>query len=166
MSKPHFSKWIFVIAIVLIGSFVFINIQGPSYDTINAEIDAQSIVLGMTPDAVFETLGERPEQEMCVYGYEYTFTSTGLNIGFRTDGDTVRRITIRNTHDTILGCKVGESVDGVLNKVSPFGFEPDPTTMNRYKYDDLYFTAVSKEGQFIDQVILEIIDDKLIEYAY
>ncbi len=42
-----------------------------NYKDVNSNIDAHNIVLGLDHNAVFEELKEEPEQEMCVYGYEY-----------------------------------------------------------------------------------------------
>lgn len=145
---------------------LFILLAGCSssinYDEINGSIDAHSIVLGLDSKTVFEQLGEEPEQEMCVYGYEYNFSKTGLNIGFRLDDDTVRRVTVRNKEDSIFDLHVGDSLDGLAQRMTENGFEPDPSVDNRYMKDTLYFTAISKDGQTIDQLIIEVIDEGVL----
>ncbi len=134
-----------------------------NYEDINSNIDAHGIVLGLDTKTVFTQLGEEPEQEMCVYGYEYTFEKSGLNIGFRLNDDTVRRVTIRNEEDSIFGLHVGNTLSDVSKLMDENNFEADTTVDNRYMKDSLYFTAISKNGVSIDQLIIEVIDDDVLK---
>lgn len=152
--------------IYIIIAIFFLSLIGcgasPNYDEINSHIQAHDIELGQDPDTVFDLLGETPEQEMCVYGYEYTFVKTGLNIGFRLDNDTVRRVTIRNSDDRIYGIQVGDALEDVAEVMENHGYEKDESLANRYVHKDLYLTAVSKDGLSIDQLIIEVIDDGVL----
>lgn len=154
----------FILYILTAGLCLALSGCGSSanYDEVNSHINAHDIELGQGPDTVFDHLGEKPEQEMCLYGYEYTFEDAGLNIGFRLDNDTVRRVTIRNVEDTIYGIHVGDALEDVPDVMEKHGYEKDDNLANRYVHEDLYFTAVSKDGLIIDQLIIEVIDDGVL----
>ncbi len=102
---------------------------------------------------------------MCVYGYEFNFKIKDLNLGFRVDNNTIRRITVKNNTDTLYGIKNGMPLDQAKQLLLDAGFIPDETVKNRFKIDEVYFTVVSKKGTHADQLIIEIIDDKILEYA-
>lgn len=153
---------VLLICIGIATAAYFMLPSGSNYDEYNQLIDAKGIQFGMKPDTVFQLLGDKPEEEMCVYGYEFFFEDAGLNIGFMLDSDTVRRVTVRNTTDSLLGIYVGDSVDTAFESATQNGFTDDPSIQGRMKKEDVYFTAVSKDGKIIDQLILEIINDKVI----
>jgi len=134
----------------------------PDYSEVNSHIKAQGVQLGLEVNKVFELLDDQPDEEMCVYGYEYFFENSGLNIGFRLDQNTVRRVTVRNTHDSIYTIQVGDKIETVSQTLEDFGYAADETTQGRFVKDDLYFTPVSKDGQTIDQLIIEVINDDII----
>ena len=133
-----------------------------SYTQFNEQIDAQGIQFGMKPETVFELLKDKPEEEMCVYGYEYMFEESGLNIGFRLNSDEVRRITVKNTYNSILSSFVGDTVESAKQNALASGYVDDPTVKGRMNNESVYFTAVSKDGVVIDQLILEIIDSEVL----
>lgn len=141
------------------------NDQSQSLSIHNQHIQVASIKLGMSEQEVFEQLKVKPEEEMCVYGYEFNFKDEGLNLGFRVDTNTIRRITVINNTDTLYGIKNGMTLDEAKQVLLDAGFMSDETVKNRYKIDDVYFTVVSKKGTHVDQLIIEIIDDKILEYA-
>lgn len=134
----------------------------PDYSETNKHIDAQGIELGLDVNKVFEILDDQPEEEMCVYGYEFFFQNAGLNIGFRLDNDTVRRVTVRNTNDSIYDIHVGDTLETVSDTIKNSGYSEDESTAGRYVNGDLYFTAVSKDGSTIDQLIIEVINDDIL----
>ena len=155
---------IFKIIIVTLLTLVLMTAcsSSPDYSETNKHIQAQGIELGLDVNTVFETLKDQPEEEMCVYGYEYFFEKAGLNIGFRLDNDTVRRVTVRNSKDSIYDIHVGDDLASVAEIITSYGFSEDKTVAGRYVKDKLYFTPVSKDGAIIHQLIIEVIDEGVL----
>lgn len=131
----------------------------------NEHIQVGALKLGMSEEDVFEILKTHPEKEMCVYGYEFNFVDEGLNLGFRVDHHTLRRITVKNDTDQLYGVHTKMAMNEAESLILEAGFTPDDLVKNRFKMEDVYFTIVSKKGTLVDQISVEIIDDKILKYA-
>lgn len=130
----------------------------------NNKIAVDSIKLWMSEEEVFNLINEHPEEEMCVYGYEFNFEDRQINLGFRMDDHSLRRITTKNSMDTLYGIQIGMDVATAKELILSQNFTND-TQKNRYKNGDLYFTIGSKKGQVVDFLIIEIIDNDILNYA-
>lgn len=167
--KKKFSVILGVVCIALLVAFIFVQYQKNQeqqvLDAHNEHINVGRIKLGMSEKEAFEILNTQPEKEMCVYGYEFNFVDRGLNLGFRVDNNTLRRITVKNTTDELYGIHNQMAFDEAKALILEAGFKPDELVKNRFKMDDVYFTIVSKKGTHADQIILEVIDDAIVKYA-
>ncbi len=130
----------------------------------NEQIAVGQIKLWMSEKEVFETIDTRPEEEMCVYGYEFNVETLDINLGFRMDDHSLRRITVRNMTDSLYGIHNGMPIGTAEKILLAYGFNED-TQKNRYHIGDIYFTLGSKKGDMVNFMIVEIIDDAILNYA-
>ncbi len=157
-------KWLVFsfLLLILCLSLLFIFNKPTSYAQLNKHIEAKGIQLGMNPNDVFAILGDEVDQDMCVYGYEYNYVDYGLNIGFRLDDDTVRRITLYSPKYSIFDLKVGDTLENARRVGLEQGFVEDSKVNGRMYMGNIYFTPVSKKGLHVDQLIIEVIDADII----
>lgn len=169
MKKKNNLKGLFIglLCILLVGlSFIWFHTskQNKFRDFHNTQLAVDHIKLWMSEEDVFNLIKDRPQEEMCVYGYEFNFEDRQINLGFRMDDHTLRRITTKNPVDSLYGIQIGMDVATAKELIQSYGFSQD-TQKNRYKNDDLFFTIGSKQGQIVDFLIIEIIDNTILNYA-
>ena len=167
-TKSSFKPLVLLLVVTVLATGLFFGYKHIKREAIrdyhNEQIAVGQIKLWMSEKEVFDTIGTRPEEEMCVYGYEFNFEALDINLGFRMDDHTLRRITVKNMTDSLYGIQNGMPIGTAEKILLAYGFNED-TQKNRYHIDDVYFTLGSKKGELVDFMIVEIIDDAILNYA-
>lgn len=167
-------KKIIIISVFVIGLFVCGYIFGMPYyknvfyinKNVNPSIEASGIKLSIPESQVVEILGGAGEKAMCVYGYEYTYSDLGLNIGFRADNEQVRRITVTNNKDQIFGLKAGMTMEEARTILDRNGFVKDENSDFKFNKANTIITIKSLKGDMVDGITIEIYDEALIQKVY
>lgn len=103
-----------------------------------------------------EIKGVRGVDEPCLRGYERSFDSLDIVIGYGKDGK-VRKITSRNPQNSLFGIHPGDTVVSALDKISAAGFIQNGTPY-RFKKEGLLLTLLVDEVGKLFGMTLEIAD--------
>lgn len=124
-------------------------------EEVNPQINAFSVKLNMEESKVLDILGSKGEKANCVYGYEYEYTDKKINVGFDSNSNMVRRVTIKNPDNSIYGINAGVMLEDAYNIIEQNGFEK---TENKYKFikENIILSIISMKGTNADGVIIEI----------
>ena len=103
-----------------------------------------------------EIKGVKGTDEPCLSGYERSFDTLDIVIGYGRDR-TIRMITIRNPQNSIFGIHPGELFAHALQKVHGAGFIEDGS-LNRFRKGDLALTLRPDESGKLVSLTLEETD--------
>lgn len=123
---------------------------------VNPNINVLGVKLDMAEAKANELAGGHGEKAMCIYGYEYEYNDKHINIGFKSDKGTVRRITTKNADTTIYGIKPGTELNDAYSKINANGFTGDNTTKYKFYKDNIFLSIISMKGTNADGITIEI----------
>lgn len=126
---------------------------------VNPSIDVFGIKLNMPESKVHESAGSKGEKAMCIYGYEYDYADKLINIGFKSDKGTVRRITTKNPDTSIYGIKPGTELANANAQISATGFVKDDSSNYKFHKDNIIITIISMKDTYADGITIEINPD-------
>jgi hypothetical protein len=113
------------------------------YKEVNPNIDVLGIKLNMPESKVHEFAGPKGEKAMCVYGYEYEYEDKLINIGFKSDKGTVRRITTKNPDTSIYGIMPGADLINAYTQVEANGFKKNDSSNYKSYKNNIIITIIS-----------------------
>ncbi len=126
---------------------------------VNPNINVLGIKLDMAEAKVHESAGSQGEKAMCIYGYEYAYADKLINIGFKSDKGTVRRVTTKNADTTIYGIKPGTELPEAYAKINANGFTGDDSSKYRFYKNNIILSIISMKGTNADGITIEIKPD-------
>jgi hypothetical protein len=125
----------------------------------NPNIDVLGIMLDMPESKVHESAGPKGEKAMCVYGYEYEYADKLINIGFKPDKGTVRRITTKNPDTSIYGIMPGADLVNAYTQVEANGFKKNDSSNYKFYKNNIIITIISMKDTLADGITIEINPD-------
>ena len=125
----------------------------------NPNINVLGIKLDMAEAKVHELTGVQGEKAMCIYGYEYEYADKLINVGFKSDKGTVRRVTTKNPDTSIYGIKPGTELAEAYSKINANGFTRDDISKYKFYKDNIIFSIISMKGTNADGISIEIKPD-------
>jgi len=127
---------------------------------VNPQIEVFGVKLMMDEAKVNELLGSKGEKAMCVYGYEYDYTDDGINIGYSSKSNQVRRITSKNPETSIYGIKPGMELAKAYKTLSANGFKESNESKYVYSKENIIFSIISMKSTNADGLTIEIKPDE------
>lgn len=151
-------------AIILIMTIYLVGC-GSSVDSfivkeVNPNIDVLGIKLNMPEAKAHESAGSKGEKAMCVNGYEYEYADKLINIGFKSDQGTVRRITTKNPNTSIYGIKPGTELVNAYAQIDANGFIKDASSNYKFHKDNIILAIISMKDTYADGITIEINPDQ------
>ena len=70
-------------------------------EEVNPQINVFYVQIDMDESDVHKNIPTKGEKAMCVYGYEYEYGQSLVNIGFNSETEKVRRVTTKNQDTSI-----------------------------------------------------------------
>lgn len=123
---------------------------------VNPKIDVFGVKMMMDEVKVKELLGSDGEKAMCVYGYEYDYLDSDINIGYNSQSNQVRRITSKNPETAIYGIKPGIELEQAYKLLLANGFKKSTDSKYKFSKNNVDFTIVSMQGKKADGITIEI----------
>jgi len=129
-------------------------------EEVNPNIDVLGIKLDMPESKVHESAGSKGEKAMCVYGYEYEYADKHINIGFKSDKGTVRRITTKNPDTSIYGIMPGTDLLNAYNQIEANGFTKNNNSNYKFYKNNIIITIISMKDTLADGINIEMDPDQ------
>lgn len=123
---------------------------------VNSNINVLGVKLNMKEDQVKTLVGAQVTKEPCVSGYEFNYEDKFVNIGFKNEEGTVRRITTKNADTSIYGIKPGTTLEDAFAKVKEAGFANDSNSKYKFHKNNIILTVLSMKETNADGVTLEL----------
>lgn len=103
------------------------------------QIDVFGVVLYSSSD--YQSIGGvKGVDEPCLRGYDRSFDALDIVIGYNRDGK-IRKITTRNSQNSIFGVHPGEAVDTAMVKIRGAGFVEDGSAYH-FRKDSLELSVL------------------------
>jgi hypothetical protein len=125
-------------------------------EKVNPQIDVFGVEIFMDESKVHDAIPTKGEKAMCIYGYEYEYEQSKVNIGFNSQTNKVRRVTTKNPDTSIYGIVPGMELSEAYSIVDSNGFTKSENSKYIFYKENIRLTLVSMKGTHADGVILEI----------
>ncbi|MBB6444143.1 hypothetical protein [Bacillus benzoevorans] len=93
---------------------------------------------------------------MCMYGYEYEYGQSHVNIGFNSETTMVRKVTKKNPDTSIYGIVPGTELKEVYKIIDSHGFSKSESSKYVFYKENIRLTLISMKGTLADGVTIEI----------
>lgn len=125
-------------------------------DEVNPQIDVFNVQIYMDEPDVHKAIPTKGEKAMCIYGYEYQYEESLVNIGFNSETEKVRRITTKNPDTSIYGIVPGTELEEVYKIIDSQGFSKSESSKYIFYKENIRLTLISMKAIHADGVIVEI----------
>jgi len=125
-------------------------------EEVNPQINVFNVQIYMDESDVHEAISTKGEKAMCIYGYEYEYVQSRVNIGFNSETEKVRRVSTKNPDTSIYGIVPGTKLDEVYKTMDSNGFSKSEISKYIFYKEKMRLTLISMKGTHADGVIVEI----------
>lgn len=125
-------------------------------DEVNPQIDVYGVQIYMPEEEVHSVVPTKGEEAQCIYGYEYQYEDSLVNIGFNSETEKVRRVTTKNPDTSIYGVVPGTELAEAYKAMESNGFTKSDTSDYMFYKEDIRITLISMKGTLADGIIVEI----------
>lgn len=152
-------KILTLLILIVLGSSVFTGC-GNSNDTfikeVNSNINVLDVKINMKENQVKNLVGSKVTKDPCVSGYEFNYEEKLINIGFKNEEGTVRRVTTKNPDTSVYGIKPGTTLEDAFAKVKDSGFTNDSNSKYKFHKNNVILTVLSMKETNADGVSIEL----------
>ncbi len=127
---------------------------------VNSNVNVLGIKFNMNEDQVKKLAGSDVEKEPCITGYEFAYNDKLINIGFKNEEGTVRRITTKNHDTSIYGIKPGDKLEAAFAKIKESGFTVDSSSKYKFHKNNIIVTILSMKETNADGLTIELDPDQ------
>lgn len=125
-------------------------------EEVNPQIKVFDVQLNMAEPDVHEAIPTKGEEAMCIYGYEYEYEDSLVNIGFDGETNKVRRVTTKNPATSIYGIVPGATLAEANQILDSHGFSKSEDSKYMFYKENIRLTLISMKSSHADGVIVEI----------
>lgn len=125
-------------------------------EEVNPQIKVFGVQLNMEEPKVHEAVPTEGEEAMCIYGYEYEYVDSRVNIGFDAETRKVRRVTTKNPDTSIYGIVPGATLEEANQILDSHGFTKSDKSEYIFYKENIRLTLISMKGTHADGVTVEI----------
>ena len=125
-------------------------------EEVNPQINVFNVQIHMNESDVQEAIPTKGEKAMCVYGYEYEYADSLVNIGFNSETEKVRRVTTKNPDTSIYGIVPGTELEEAYKIIDSQGFSKSESSKYIFYKENIRLTITSMKGTHADGVTVEI----------
>ncbi|TJX12942.1 hypothetical protein E9840_11435 [Tissierella creatinini] len=125
-------------------------------DEVNPQIDVYGVQIYMPEEEVHKLIPTEGEEAQCIYGYEYQYEESLVNIGFNSDTKEVRRVSTKNPDTSIYGVVPGMELEEAYTIIDSHGFTKSETSEDMFYKENIRMTLISMKGTLADGIIVEI----------
>lgn len=122
---------------------------------VNSNVNVLGVKLNMKEEQVKTLNGSDVSKDPCILGYEFNYVDKLINVGFKNEDNTVRRITTKNPETSVYGIKPGASLDEAFKKVTEAGFTKDSSSKYKFHKNNILLTILSMEETLADGITIE-----------
>jgi hypothetical protein len=125
-------------------------------EEVNPQINVFNVQIDMDESDVHKSIPTNGEKAMCVYGYEYEYGQSLVNIGFNSETERVRRVTTKNPDTSIYGIVPGTVLGEAYKLIDSHGFSKSESSKYIFYKENIRLTLISMKGTHADGVTVEI----------